>query len=66
MAYPAITTDGETVMVVDKCIEDGSEVMETVVLTGEDGKKYRPTPSGLRIEEIVADEAAALPATEEA
>jgi hypothetical protein len=52
MAYPALTTDGETVMVADKCIEDGSANIESVLLTSEDGRKFRPTPNGLRIQEI--------------
>ena len=55
--YNAETTDGATVRIVSKRIVDASRPHETLVLTDDKGRDYRPLP-GLKVEQITVMEVA--------
>lgn len=58
MPFPCETVEGETVQVTQKVIEQGDDVINSVLLTTEDGRQFRPAPNGLKIVEIAAEEEA--------
>ena len=53
MAYPAKTTDGETVTIVSKETVNPASAHASTILTSEDGRTFAPAKGGL-IEEITA------------
>lgn len=64
MNYPAKTTDGETVTIVDKRVMDASRAIQSTVLVAADGRTFAPARQGGLIEEILVmdDEADGEPA----
>jgi hypothetical protein len=58
MPFPCETVEGETVTVTQKVIEQGDDIINSVLLTTEDGRRFRPAPNGLKIVEILDGEEA--------
>jgi hypothetical protein len=62
MAHTVMTVGGELVEIVDIEMTAADRPRESQVLTASDGRKFRPSTTGLRVMEITEEEAAEIEA----